>query len=209
MTIGEKLLELRKAKGLSQEELAEQLNVTRQTISKWETDQSTPDFDKIVPLCNLYSISADELLMGGKVEKKNVEVAKDSRKKKALFTASAVVLYILSIVAIIFFAEIFRSPNLGVCVFFILIAIATAMLIYCYMVYDSKEKTRHIPTKAERLYRKIMAVVSTVVLIIYLAVSFLTMAWHATWILWVVYGLISEIIKLVFEFRGSNIYEEK
>ena len=49
--LGEKLLELRKAKNLSQEEVAEKLNVTRQTVSKWETNQSTPDFDKIVPLC--------------------------------------------------------------------------------------------------------------------------------------------------------------
>ena len=48
--IGEKLLELRKKKGLSQEEVAQELNVSRQTISKWETDQSTPDFDKIIPL---------------------------------------------------------------------------------------------------------------------------------------------------------------
>lgn len=209
MTIGEKLLELRKTKGLSQEELAEQLNVTRQTVSKWETNQSTPDFDKIVPLCNLYGISANELLMGVKEEKERGDFTKDSKKKKALFTASAVVIYILSIVAIIFFTEIFHSPNLGVCVFFILIAIATAMLIYCSMVYDGKEKVRHIPTKAERLYRKIMALVSTIILIIYLTVSFLSMAWHITWILWIVYGLISEIIKLVFELRGNDICEEE
>ena len=69
MSIGEKLLELRKQKQLSQEEVAYRLNVTRQTISKWETDQSTPDFDKIIPLCELYEISADELLTG----KKNLE----------------------------------------------------------------------------------------------------------------------------------------
>ena len=46
MSLGERLLELRKSKHLSQEELAYKLDVTRQTISKWETDQSTPDFDK-------------------------------------------------------------------------------------------------------------------------------------------------------------------
>ena len=57
MNIGEKLLELRKAKHLSQEEVADRLNVSRQTVSKWETDQSMPDFDKIAPLCELYQIS--------------------------------------------------------------------------------------------------------------------------------------------------------
>ena len=56
MNIGEKLFELRKKKNLSQEEVADKLNVTRQTVSKWETNQSTPDFDKIVPLCELFEI---------------------------------------------------------------------------------------------------------------------------------------------------------
>ena len=53
MNLGEKLFELRKAKNLTQDEVAEKLNVTRQTISKWETNQSAPDFDKIVPLCEI------------------------------------------------------------------------------------------------------------------------------------------------------------
>ena len=57
MSLGEKLLSLRKKKGLSQEEVADLLHVTRQTVSKWETDQSTPDFDKVVPICKLYDIS--------------------------------------------------------------------------------------------------------------------------------------------------------
>ena len=61
MSLGEKLLKLRKKKGLSQEEVADILHVTRQTVSKWETDQSMPDFDKVVPICNLYEISTEEL----------------------------------------------------------------------------------------------------------------------------------------------------
>ena len=68
MDLGQKLLELRKSKQYSQEEVAFKLNVSRQTISKWETNQSTPDFDKIAPLCELYGITADELLTGKKVE---------------------------------------------------------------------------------------------------------------------------------------------
>ena len=71
MDIGEKLFELRKQKNLSQEEVAEKLNVTRQTVSKWETNQSTPDFDKIIPICELFENSTKELLTGKKVEEKN------------------------------------------------------------------------------------------------------------------------------------------
>ena len=67
MSLGQRLIELRKEKKLSQEEVAGKLNVTRQTVSKWETDQSTPDFDKILPLCELYGISTEELITGKKV----------------------------------------------------------------------------------------------------------------------------------------------
>ena len=59
MDLGERLYELRKQKGLSQEEVADRLGVTRQTVSKWETGQSTPDFDKVLPLCELYEISTE------------------------------------------------------------------------------------------------------------------------------------------------------
>ena len=53
MSLGQRLYDLRKITGLSQEKAAEQLGVTRQTVSKWETDQTTPDFDKIIPICKL------------------------------------------------------------------------------------------------------------------------------------------------------------
>ena len=81
MNLGNKLLELRKQKGLSQEDVAFELNVTRQTISKWETNQTTPDFDKIAPLCKLYEISTDELLTGKKLEKTLDEDKKITNKE--------------------------------------------------------------------------------------------------------------------------------
>ena len=73
--LGERLFKLRRDKKLSQEEVAEKLNVTRQTVSKWETNQSMPDFDKVVPLCELYGITPDELFieLKGKENTKNNE----------------------------------------------------------------------------------------------------------------------------------------
>jgi len=62
MSLGEKIQQLRKATGLSQEQLADQLNVSRQAVSKWELNDSIPDVDKIVLISNLFSISTDELL---------------------------------------------------------------------------------------------------------------------------------------------------
>ena len=62
MTIGEKLLALRAWKDLSQEQLSEKLSVSRQSVSKWEMDQALPQIDKVLQLCALFSVTADELL---------------------------------------------------------------------------------------------------------------------------------------------------
>ncbi len=63
MEFNNKLYELRKQKGLSQEELAGRLNVSRQTISKWEVGESAPDMDNLVSISELFGVSLDELVL--------------------------------------------------------------------------------------------------------------------------------------------------
>ena len=65
MTFSDKLIALRRKAGWSQEELAERLNVSRQSVSKWEGAQSMPDIDKIVQLSSLFSVTTDYLLKDG------------------------------------------------------------------------------------------------------------------------------------------------
>ena len=65
MTLAEKILSLRTEKGMSQDSLAEKLEVSRQSVSKWETGQSTPDLDKIIRLADLFGVSVDELVREG------------------------------------------------------------------------------------------------------------------------------------------------
>lgn len=62
MTMGQKIQQLRKSKGLSQEELSSMITVSRQAISKWELDESVPDTDNIVQICKIFGVSADYLL---------------------------------------------------------------------------------------------------------------------------------------------------
>lgn len=62
MTLAEKILSLRTEKGMSQDDLAEQLEVSRQSVSKWETGQSIPDLNKIIRLADLFGVSVDELV---------------------------------------------------------------------------------------------------------------------------------------------------
>ena len=65
MKLSEKIYALRTEKGLSQGDLAEKLEVSRQSVSKWETAQSVPDLDKIIKLADLFGISVDELVRDG------------------------------------------------------------------------------------------------------------------------------------------------
>lgn len=69
MKFEENLRELRKQHGLSQEELAEKLNVSRQSISKYENGSAYPELDKILALCELFQCSVDDLLKGDVKEK--------------------------------------------------------------------------------------------------------------------------------------------
>ncbi len=76
MTIGEKICELRTALDISQEQLAEKIYVSRQSISKWEMDQAQPQIDKVLLLCDLFGVSADELL------RDDIEIERKGQKKK-------------------------------------------------------------------------------------------------------------------------------
>ena len=64
MSLGERICALRTARGWSQNQLAEALEVSRQAVSKWETDGSVPDLDKLVKLCRIFDVTLDQLVQG-------------------------------------------------------------------------------------------------------------------------------------------------
>ena len=64
MTIADRIQSLRKAKGMSQEELADKVGVSRQAVSKWESEQATPDLDKVVIMSDIFEVTTDYLLKG-------------------------------------------------------------------------------------------------------------------------------------------------
>ena len=75
MKFGENLQKLRKEQGISQEQLAEKLGVTRQSVSKWESGASYPEMDKIVALCNMFHCDLDVLI--------NKDVMEERERKDA------------------------------------------------------------------------------------------------------------------------------
>ncbi len=207
--LGERLFKLRRDKKLSQEEVAEKLNVTRQTISKWETDQSMPDFDKVVPLCELYGITPDELFIELKVKENSknnefvtlLEEEKIKTSKKAKGIAVGVVLYFLGVVWIMISIPVMNmNPIVASALFLLICGISTGIIIYVCIKYKKIKTLKE--TESDKLRNQISNVVAIIVTIIYLIISFQTMAWHLTWIIWIIFGLFEEILKLIFMLRS-------
>lgn len=98
MTLGEKIQGLRKSKGMSQEELAEKLEVSRQSISKWELNDSVPDISKIILLSDYFGVSTDYLLKDS--EKGNRDSQKNYVEAKVLFITSVIFVAIGLFIAI-------------------------------------------------------------------------------------------------------------
>lgn len=113
LKFNEKLIKLRKASGLSQEELGDKLNVARQTISKWELGETTPEMDKLGELSNLFEISIDELVKDNAIPNTIIKEI-DQRKVESLYKDSQNVKSVIRIYLVI---------GTGILMFFALIVI--------------------------------------------------------------------------------------
>lgn len=91
MSFGEKLQNLRKAKGLSQYQLAMQLNVSRQTISKWELGASLPDVENIIEISRFFDTSIDYLLKDD-FQDANEEIENKSKKSTAVLSSTVLLM---------------------------------------------------------------------------------------------------------------------
>ena len=158
MILADKIITLRKKAGWSQEELASQLGVTRQSVSKWEGAQSVPDLDKVVQMSRLFGVSTDYLLKDELEEEEFVESEADEtplrrvtmeqaarylalRKACAPKIALAVAMCIVSPVVIIFLSAMADAglggisedlaTGLGVSGILVLVAIAVGMFLSC------------------------------------------------------------------------------
>lgn len=121
--IGKFILECRKEKGLTQEQLAEKLGVTSKSISRWENGNTMPDYSLLKDLCNKLNINVNELLSGEKINKENyiekseenlINLKKQIDKRKKLLT---IITYVIaSIIIIVFMLNIILnriSPDDG------------------------------------------------------------------------------------------------
>lgn len=157
MILADKIISLRKKAGWSQEELAQQLNVSRQSVSKWEGAQSMPDMDKVLQMSRIFGVSTDYLLKDELGEPEWVREGTDStlrrvtmeeasaylalRKEAAPKIAVAVFLFIVSPVCLLFLgalSELTSLPvsgnvagGLGLCILMVLVAVGVAICMSC------------------------------------------------------------------------------
>lgn len=155
MNLGEKIYQLRAKNNMSQSDLANVLDVSRQSISKWETNSSVPEINKLVRMCEVFNVSLDELVLGTKQEEyKNESQDFDTQTRKSnLPTRKIVGLILLGIGFIVFLlfslligplaALIFSSPLLvcgAICLIIGNLTLlwclwAIYLLIYAYLRY--------------------------------------------------------------------------
>ncbi len=123
MNFNEKLISLRKSKNLSQEELGAELNVSRQTISKWEGGQSYPDFQRLVLLSDYFGLTLDQLVKDidvREVREKNINseqlslIYKDVEKaKKIIMWYFIIALGVIAVLVVIPLGIFFIRTLLG------------------------------------------------------------------------------------------------
>ena len=84
MKFSEKLIQLRRTTGLSQEELGNKLNVARQTVSKWELGETTPEMDKLIKLSEIFNVTLDELIKDENNNKENSDITLNNTNSQKL-----------------------------------------------------------------------------------------------------------------------------
>ena len=157
MILADKIIKLRKKNGLTQEELADKMNVSRQAVSKWEGAQTIPDLEKILQLSAFFGVTTDYLLKDEIEEESADSIAPENavkrisleeanafieqRKKASWLIALAAFLCILSPITLIVLSMLSELPEpivtattagaVGLAVFFTFIMCAIPIFIYC------------------------------------------------------------------------------
>ncbi len=151
MNFSEKLLTLRKANDLTQEQLAEKLDVSRQSVSKWESGQAVPELEKIVALSAIFNVTTDYLLKSSEIDDLSVKTEMLEKQQNILLIREqkqqqilGCVMYSLAIYLVFFaiyfighfhFWEWVANPS----VFFAGFLIATALVIFVCVKKLSKK----------------------------------------------------------------------
>ena len=159
-TIGAFLSALRKANGMTQQEVADKLNVSNKTVSKWERDEGYPEIMILPAIAELYSVSVDEILRGERITNTSHEDKKDTKsderikylieKSKVKFNNCSIISLILGVVALVLtytLGDIIYNHNLiwiGYIIIMILIAASIAVTLIAFNNLSSSLNNRDV-----------------------------------------------------------------
>ena len=133
MNMADRIQTLRKNRGISQEELADKIGVSRQAVSKWESEQSSPDIEKIILLSDYFDVTTDYLLKG--IEP--INDTHDNKMDARIFSAVATALNFIGLVAAIMIWKEDQTP-VSVAVGFIIMAAGCMVFAIGQFVGDNK-----------------------------------------------------------------------
>ena len=205
MILAEKIALLRRQNGWSQEELADQLNVSRQAVSKWEGGMSIPDLDKILKLSALFEVSTDYLLKD-ELEQPGATapLPKEERVTEPCRTVSfdEANAYLSTVQAVV---PILGTAMLGAPGFWVAAAVGLLLAIVAGAVqlfiragmtqgsFDKLLQTGEYTVREKWTNRRVgwfAGAYWCLVTAVYLAVSFWNNNWEKSWIIWAVAGLV-------------------
>lgn len=176
MTFGENLQFLRKRASMTQEELAEQMEVSRQSVSKWESNSAYPETETILRLCGLFHCDMDTLLRGD-VSRRFGEDAAAWDKHMNTFAAAiaaGVGLVLLGVTLLLFLGGFFLQELLGVVIFFLFLIAAVTTFITSGMGHDAFLRQHpgigpcYTPEEMNRFERRFPALIAVPVALILL-----------------------------------------
>ena len=145
MEVGNQIKKYRQSIKLTQEELAEKIYVTRQTVSNWENGKNYPDLNSLIMLCDLFNISLDILVKGDVIEMKKQVVQDDVRK----FKRDTVIFTVLLIVTLLSAIPLFLYLEL--------VGIALWLVIAGIMIFYSIRLNKQKRNNNIQTYREILA----------------------------------------------------
>lgn len=142
MNFSENLINLRKINNMSQETLAEKLNVSRQTIYKWENDITYPDMDKVVDISKIFNVSIDTLITNKiNIETISSSVAIKNIKSFALTISISIALIIFSVALFILTNTLFNIEVIGLTIMLTFTFISVLLIVYSSIKYDGFKKS--------------------------------------------------------------------
>ncbi|MEG6513559.1 helix-turn-helix transcriptional regulator [Desulforamulus ruminis] len=134
MNISDRIQNLRKAKGISQEELAGKVGVSRQAVSKWESEQSIPDLDKVIIMSDYFGVTTDYILKG-------IEQSEQT-EKKANAGIFVIVATVLNFIGLVVSAAVWYEEQVPMALVIGLIFMALGCMVFGIGILNSSESTK-------------------------------------------------------------------